>query len=356
MKKIKILMVVEGLGIGGIETYVRSVCKHIDKNRFDVSVLIVDSYNQGLPEDLADLEREGIGIFFVEKKNYLKDSLKHLRSTDVVHFQVQILWLVLISRVFGKKVILHSHFGFVNAKVNKLKQWLMRTISNLRLAPSSTAGNWLFGQDAFRVVANGFDGHKFLFNAERRKKAREELGIKEDEKVMLQVGRFGDNKNQLFSIGVLNKLMESDEKYRLVAIGQQSDVSYINKIRKTTKELGMTEDRVALLPPRNDLEVAYSMSDLFIMPSRYEGLPYAALEAQTNGLRCFLSDTIPREIDVSGRVIFLPIDEGVESWANAIGSAKIMRSDMRERNTESRHNINNSVRELEKIYIEVANG
>lgn len=51
-----------------------------------------------------------------------------------------------------------------------------------------------------------------------------------------------------------------------------------------------------------------SASDIFVMPSRFEGFGLSAIEAQANGLPSFLSDQIPYEVKVLDSCKFLPID------------------------------------------------
>jgi hypothetical protein len=54
------------------------------------------------------------------------------------------------------------------------------------------------------------------------------------------------------------------------------------------------------------------------MPSLYEGLPLSLIEAQANGLRCIVSEKITDEVDKTGNLIFLPIDQGADCWVQAI--------------------------------------
>ena len=101
-----------------------------------------------------------------------------------------------------------------------------------------------------------------------------------------------------------------------------------------------------------DASAWYQAMDAFLLPSFFEGFPMVGLEAQAAGLPCFFSDRISREIDLTGNVVFLPID-GEDSdlmWAKEI---------LKHRNNH-RCSINNSqiekydtkvaVKRLEKIY------
>lgn len=73
--------------------------------------------------------------------------------------------------------------------------------------------------------------------------------------------------------------------------------------------IGITDDTAAYM----------QAMDVFVLPSRYEGLPVVCVEAQAAGLECVLSSEITREVNLTGRVKFLSIDsKNTGAWADTI--------------------------------------
>ena len=64
-----------------------------------------------------------------------------------------------------------------------------------------------------------------------------------------------------------------------------------------------------------------SAFDCLVMPSKCEGFGIVAVEAQAAGLPCYLSEKVPAIVNVSGRARILPIDNGVDSWKEAVLNA-----------------------------------
>ena len=59
----------------------------------------------------------------------------------------------------------------------------------------------------------------------------------------------------------------------------------------------------------------YQMMDLFVMPSRFEGLPVVGIEAQAAGLGCVFSDAVPAEVLLSSHAIQIPLSASNADWA-----------------------------------------
>ena len=63
-------------------------------------------------------------------------------------------------------------------------------------------------------------------------------------------------------------------------------------------------------------EAFYQAFDVFVFPSRYEGLPGTVIEAQTAGVPCLMSDKITKEAAVTDLVRVCKLDKSADIWAD----------------------------------------
>ena len=90
------------------------------------------------------------------------------------------------------------------------------------------------------------------------------------------------------------------------------------EVKAKTKELGLTH-RVIFTGSVNNVPDYLSAMDMFVLPSRFEGQPFVVVEASANGLPIILSDKISREINLTGKMEFVPLDS--KTWVEAIEKA-----------------------------------
>ena len=103
----------------------------------------------------------------------------------------------------------------------------------------------------------------------------------------------------------LKRTKPNDYKFIFVGDGPtKKDVEHL------VNEFGLA-DYCIFTGRRNDVERLLNCGDVLLLPSIKEGLPVAVIEAQANGMKCLVSDTITREADV-GDVTYLPLKE--EEW------------------------------------------
>ena len=84
------------------------------------------------------------------------------------------------------------------------------------------------------------------------------------------------------------------------------------------KEQRRIQDSILFLGNRNDVNRLYQAMDVFVLPSRYEGLPVVGVEAQAAGLPCVLSDKMTEETKVTENAVFKSLEEKERIWAVVI--------------------------------------
>ena len=109
---------------------------------------------------------------------------------------------------------------------------------------------------------------------------KKEIGISNDVKVLLSVGELNKNKNHEIIIRVLSKLTNKNFIYLICGNGELKEY-----LKNLAKELGVS-DKVKFLGYRKDVLEIYKIADLFLFPSKREGLPCSLIEAMACGLPC----------------------------------------------------------------------
>lgn len=162
----------------------------------------------------------------------------------------------------------------------------------------------------------GVDTEKFSserFSKELRLKMREELSIKDNTVVLFSVGELSERKNHKVIIEAIGRIKSEDIKYLIAGTGPL-EAEY----NKLIKKFGI-EDKVQLLGFRRDIKELCFMSDIFVHPSKREGLGIAALEGMAMGLP-LISSNINGIMDyaIEGKTGFCCGVNDIEGYKEAI--------------------------------------
>ena len=88
-------------------------------------------------------------------------------------------------------------------------------------------------------------------------------------------------------------------------------------IKKLVNSLSLVND-VIFIGASNEVPKMLSMMDCFIFPSLFEGLGIVLLEAQAAGLRCVVSNKVPKETTVTNNVVRLSLESSSKIWAQTV--------------------------------------
>ena len=246
--------------------------------------------------------------------------LQRKNGYDVIHAHGNSCTLILemIAGLLGgcKYRIAHSHStSCIHTTVHRVLKPLFNIVCNGRVACSQKAGIWLFGNKRFDVINNGVNLVDFQFSQQYREDIRNKYGLSEDHILLGHVGDFHtDNKNQAFLVDLLVDIKKTSDKYRLMLIG---DGELRSSVEKKVNDLGLGE-YVFFAGLVNNVNEYLSAFDIFLLPSKFEGVPLTVVEAQANGLSCILSKSISTAVDLTGRIVFADINNGLDVWKKEV--------------------------------------
>lgn len=370
--KIKVLHYIKHLEYGGGEMLLYNLYQHMDRNRIQFDFLVNTEEQEALDEKMKILGSEIVPLMKNEPQfipwKIIKTSLQMKKLLSKKEYKIihihssngQGLVYAHIARKAGIPVIIvHAHNSDVDGSFIFLKKIIHGLFKTIYLksptdyfACSRSAAKWLFSEyiadNNCNYLKNGIDIKKFKFNNTVRFEMRKELGV--DEKtVILNVGRMEVEKNQLFLVEIFAKICSKSDNYILIIVGKGT---LKKQIEKKVDTLGI-KNKIIFVDHTFEIYKYMFASDLFILPSVYEGLGIAAIEAQATGLSTVISDGVPKEAVISDLTLSIPLSMSADVWAEKV--MKISLNDNRETGIilakKCGYDIVESAKNIEEFYI-----
>lgn len=296
--------------------------REMDKTGLQLDIAAVHNNAQDVIDDYKSL---GCRVFELPDRQeeifaYCKELNKLLRKEKYdaihVHGSSGMLGIELaLAKFAGIPVrIVHSRNTMCDHRsLDKLLRPVMYACMTKGLACSSAAGEWLFGNRPFEVMHNGLNTELFKFDARKRQEARKALGL-DSSLVVGFAGNIKEQKNPLFLVDIIAELVKRDLNIKLLVVG---DGAMMKQMQDKVDDLALS-DNVIFVGRSNEVPKYMAAMDAFLFPSLYEGFGNVALEAQLSGLPVFVSNTVPADCKITDQVVFLPITDGAELWAESI--------------------------------------
>lgn len=227
--------------------------------------------------------------------------------------------IILLCKMLGLHVIASEH---TNYKVKSIFRWFIKRY----IYPHANFLTVLTERDK-KEYYDRFMNNVIVMPNPLPLAPIENVNISQREKIILAVGNLSrwkikgfDNLLKIFST-VTNKY--SDWKLHIAGGG---DPMYLQTLIKDLK----LENRVTILGEIKDIQSLMQQSAIFVLPSRWEGLPMVLLEAMSQGMACIAFDcfTGPADILTHGKDGIIIEDQNNTNFAKEL-SKLIMDEDLR---------------------------
>ncbi|MBS5386560.1 MAG: glycosyltransferase [Clostridiales bacterium] len=285
MDKVKVVLLISDLGMGGAENITVNIAQYINKEKFDVKIISMFSEKYCVDKYKNIISKYKIPIIYLNKKpgldlNIIFRLVSILRKErpDILHSHryscVYALIPSIICRVHGR---LHTVHNIADKEIPRVYRKLMKIAYHF-LRVTAVAINegvkdsiiecYKLESNIVPIIKNGVDISKFY------------SGKKNETVTLINVGRFSPQKNHMLLIKCLANVLKYTRNIKLILIGEGE---LKDKIEQFVRELGITEN-VYFTGNISNVEEYLASADIYVMTSDYEGLPLSVIEAMAAGL------------------------------------------------------------------------
>lgn len=288
----KIMQVIPYFCFGGAETMCENLTYALQKAGHQVSV--VSLFPERTPISRR-MEEAGVRMLYLDKKLGLDLSmipklakLMKQEKPDVVHTHLDVIkYAVAAAKLAGVRKCVHTVHNVADKEAEGRLQKLVNKLyfklgwsTPVALSPEVQRTILAFyglPEAKVPVIYNGIDLSRCL--------PKESYAAGETV-TLLHIGRFNEQKNHKGLLEMFRKLKASRPQCRLALIG---DGELRQEMEAHAKALGI-EDSVTFLGSQSNVYPYLQKADLFVLPSKYEGMPMTIIEAMGSGLGVVAAD------------------------------------------------------------------
>ena len=289
--KIRVMQITNNLGIGGLERVVVNLCKHLNKDMFEVSVCCL-SFRGPFAEELMS---DGIPVFlsphlteatdylaFWKLKNILRSVNPHIVHTHNINAMFDGFFASILA---GIPINIHTDHGRIFP--DKMRYMVLEGIISIFLDHIIVVSEQIkenlihyehIANKKITVVNNGIDGHRYDISIDIAKK-KQELGLDSFTNIIGLGVRLTQPKGITYLIQASPLILERYPQTAFVIAGEGDLMS---ALKKETRKFNV-DSHFIFLGPRLDLNEILQLFDIYVLPSISEGFPLVILEAMAAG-------------------------------------------------------------------------
>lgn len=363
---------------GGVESVIMNYYRKFDHKKIKMDFLVTSSSEIAYSSEIKKYNGKIFTIpsrhsnpitYYKNVKEFFKT---HAREYDCfwvnMNNLVNIDYLKLAKKYGIKRIIIHAHntqlmeTGIkrkIREGIHKYnKKQLFRYATDF-WACSQDAANWFYDKKVLSkvcIIRNALREDKFSYKESNRAKLRKKYSLG-NKTVIGNIGRLNYQKNQSFLLDIFAQYLVLDKSAKLLLIGKGEEEK---ALKDKAKKLNIASN-VIFLGMKENVIPWYSVFDMFVFPSHFEGLGLVLLEAQANGVPVLATkDAIPADVKVNENLEFISLSKSAKYWADKI--KKNLDNNTRIKNKEtivtnfrkSNYDIDLEAERVEKLFLNTA--
>ncbi len=302
MPRRKVLLLINTLRIGGWERDVTSICRHIDRSKFEPEVWLLHAGGEfEVPVREAGVKIRHLNRQWARSPGFAIRAAWQISRTDadLIHVFLPAIgfYAALARTLFWLRKPMVLSMGNTNTQPRErpLFYWFKQVFAGV-IANSESVKAMLvdmkFDPARISIVPNGHDLQRYQAPFDRLA-IRQQFNVAADEKMILYLGRLVDSKRVTDAIAAMPAILSAGHNVKLVIVGQGPEQP---ALESQVAALGIAE-RVVFAGPRNEVVDIQRSADLFLFPSETEGLSNSVIEACLAKLP-IVACAVPGVIDV----------------------------------------------------------
>ena len=305
----------------------------------------------------AEYKFEKLDNVTIYNNGYRKNDIDSF-DPDIVHFHSLTPLLKLYNLKYKKIVTIHGmhihkyeYLSGIKSKILYiirlyLEKYLYKKVDKI-ITVSDDDKQYLYEKYNLQsiLIHNGIDTKNIEKITNKKVTLKKELKFPTNKKICITVARFDFPKDYDTLVDAIQIVNQKSDEYIFYFIG---DGDIKQQIENKVKKLNI--NNIIFLGTRQDISKIMKASDIFILPSKWEGLPITALEALASKLKLLLSNTY------GNRTVYKYNKENVELFElfdKTDLSNKILNSSFNFSEIKNFFTLEKMVKKLEQVYYDI---
>ena len=370
MDKIKVLQLVEGFNFGGAETKLLELVQHMNRDRFETTVVSL-----GLGNEIEHRFRAlDCRVLVFRRRRQVDFALlrrieRFIREERIDIVMTTLFYADVLGALAGHKSGAKGVFSWETISSPKWlvphRFWAYRYAirrADRVISVSQATADWLVAKrkvpaDKVMIIPYGVNLEKF--SPQPKAIRRHDLGLTPEDLVIAQVSRLTEQKGHCFLIDAASQVISAVPNAKFVLVG---DGPLRAELERSIAAKGLQKYFI-ILGFRHDVHELLPLFDIFTLPSLYEGLPNVVLEAMACALPVVATPADgTKEAVVDGKTgLLVPIGD-VEALAAKLievgRNAELRRSlgQAGRKRVEAHFSLTGQVAQFEALYAQYAAG